>query len=668
MRKPSEAPLRFAFGIHLHQPVGNFDFVFEEHVRDVYRPLLTALAERDFLPITVHISGPLLEWLVDHDAPLVDLIGSLAAADRIELLASGLYEPVLVALPRADRIEQVEWMRERLRSLFGVEARGAWLTERVWEQELAEDLSQAGIEYTLLDDRHFLVCGLRRGQMHRPLLTESDGRRLTLFSIDEKLRYLIPFRAPQETVRYLRELRAAGQPLAVLMDDGEKFGGWPGTRQWVYEDGWLERFFDAMELLIRGDELRLVTFSTAMQEVQCGGLAYPPSASYREMEEWSLPTAASTRLTRLREELGKERMEGADGALVRGAHWRNFFVRYPEANRMHKKMVALSRLCRRRGDPKEARRAIGRAQCNDAYWHGVFGGLYLPHLRQGVWRNLADAERALRAGEGVATEWLDLDADGVDELWVHGEHFSAIIAPHRGGVVEEYTVFATGFNFADVLSRRLEGYHLEALAGHRGDGYASLDARDDDSIASIHHHQEAIVLREPPPVDVEGRALFVDRFLPADLDQETYERAEYVSLLSLAGVPCRCEVAADGQRVDVTCTFGSSANERAGRRVVDSRLQKRYGFDASGRLTVDYRWHAEALPADAVFAPELSLAHPADVRTSPDTDEWRWPIRTLTQSERGLEWTRQGESVTPRWPAVLGAAMIELVPGTGDPE
>ena len=203
-------PLRFAFGIHLHQPVGNFDFVFEEHVRDVYRPLLSAIAEREFLPITVHISGPLLEWLEEHDAPMLDLVGSLAAEDRIELLASGMYEPVLVALPRADRVEQVEWMRERLQSLFGVDARGAWLTERVWEQELAEDLSRAGIDYTLLDDRHFLVSGFQRGQLHRPLLTESDGRRLALFSIDEKLRYLIPFRAPQETVRYLRELRGGG--------------------------------------------------------------------------------------------------------------------------------------------------------------------------------------------------------------------------------------------------------------------------------------------------------------------------------------------------------------------------------------------------------------------------------------------------------------------------
>jgi len=647
--------------------------VFEDHVRDVYRPLLTAIAEREFLPINVHISGPLLEWLEGHDPSLLDLVGSLAAEERIELLASGMYEPVLVALPRADRVEQVEWMRERLRTLFGVDARGAWLTERVWEQELAEDLVRAGIDYTLLDDRHFLVCGLRRDQLHRPLRTESNDRRLALFSIDETLRYLIPFRAPQETVRYLRKLRAEGQPLAVLADDGEKFGGWPGTRQWVYEDGWLERFFDAMEILIRGDELRLVTFSGALREVESGGLVYPPSASYREMEEWSLPTAASTRLARLRDELGEERVVGADGAQIRGGHWRNFFVRYPEANRMQKKMVALSGLCRRRGDPEEARLAIGRAQCNDAYWHGVFGGLYLPHLRQGVWRNLAAAERALRAGEGVASEWLDLDADGHDELWVHGEHFSAIISPHRGGVIEELTVFSSGVNYADVLARRLERYHLEALAGGGGGSHAAVKETREfepafDGIASIHEQEETIILRAPPPVDAEGRALFVDRFLPADLDQKTYERVEYTPLLTLAGMVCDCDAKADGERIDVTCRFGTSPDAAEDESPGDWWLHKRYSFDASGRVAVDYRWSVPALPADAVFAPELSLAHPIDVHLSPDTDVWRWSIQTITQSERGLEWTRQGESVTPRWPAGLGAAMIELVPGTGDPE
>jgi alpha-amylase/alpha-mannosidase (GH57 family) len=413
--------------------VGNFDHVFEQHVRDVYRPFLERLAERDFLPLSLHISGPLLEWLEAHDAALLDRVGRLVADGRLELLLSGLYEPILVALPRQDRLEQIDWMRQAIERRFGVSATGLWLTERVWEPELAADLAQAGVRYALVDDRHFLISGFAADRLHAPFWTESDGKRVALFPIDEQLRYLIPFQPPTETVTYLRALRGRGASLAVLADDGEKFGGWPGTKEWVYEHGWLAQFLEAMGALIAAGEIRLTTLAAALAEVPSGGLAYLPTASYREMEAWALPPDAATRLARLEGDLGADRLAGPDGALVRGAHWRNFLVRYPEANRMHKKMQALSALCRSRGNPVGARRAIGRAQCNDAYWHGVFGGLYLPHLRRAVWHQLALAEGELRRGEPLGVDRLDLDGDGFEELWIHSPAFSALVSPRRGG-------------------------------------------------------------------------------------------------------------------------------------------------------------------------------------------------------------------------------------------
>jgi CheY-like chemotaxis protein len=213
-------PVRFVFGVHFHQPVGNFDHVFEQHLRDVYRPLVERLAEHRFLPLTMHLSGPLLEWLEAHDAAYLDLLGRLAAEGQLELLLAGFYEPVLASLPRADRIEQVGWMREAIRRRFGVEATGLWLTERVWEPDLAADLADAGVRYVLVDDRHFLVSGFARERLHAPFWTESGGKRVALFPIDERLRYLVPFQPPVSVAAYLREVRAAGGRLAVLVDDG----------------------------------------------------------------------------------------------------------------------------------------------------------------------------------------------------------------------------------------------------------------------------------------------------------------------------------------------------------------------------------------------------------------------------------------------------------------
>lgn len=643
------SPIRFVFGVHLHQPVGNFDSVFEQHLAEAYQPFLEKVDERDFLPVVLHLSGPLLEWLERKGGAYLDLLGRLVSNGKVELLLSGMYEPVLAALPRRDRVEQIQWMREAIAHRFGVQANGLWLTERVWEPELAADLVDAGVRYALVDDRHFLITGFQPGDLHVPWTTESDGRRLTLFSIDERLRYLIPFRPPAETADYLRQLSAQGKPLAVLADDGEKFGGWPGTREWVFEKGWLDQFLTTMAALVDSGEVLLTTLSESLEAVPSGGLAYLPTASYREMEAWSLPAEPARRLAALEREIGAKRMAGPEGVMVRGAHWRNFMVKYPEANRMHKKMVALSSLCRAAGDPIDARRAIGRAQCNDAYWHGVFGGLYTPHLRDAIWAQLARAEAILRQGQRAGWEWVDIDADGHDELWIHDATFSAIISPRRGGVIEEYTVFEHAINYANVLTRRREAYHEIAPASTR------VSHHDERGAPSIHDIKEQMRLNELPPIDPEPRNLIRERALAPEVDEAMYLRGDYDPAWTVANANLECVAeagAGDGPGVTVTCRATEGG-------IV--MFEKRYRFHAAGRLVAEYRWRPAALGAESVFAPEVSYAGPAELTCSPAAPIWRYPIETVSKSEKEIERTVQGTAVTPRWPVAVGEARIEFV-------
>src|SRR5881296_672926 len=633
-------PVRFVFGVHFHQPVGNFDHVFEDHLRDVYLPLVERLTAQRFLPFALHMSGPLLEWLEQHAGAYIDTIGRLAADGQVELLLAGFYEPVLASLTRADRLDQIGWMREAIKRRFGVEATGLWLTERVWEPDLAGDLADAGVRYLLVDDRHFLVSGFERDRLHAPFLTESGGKRVALFPIDERLRYLIPFRPPSEIAAYLRELRQAGRPLALFVDDGEKFGGWPGTKDWVYTRGWLAQFCHAIAALVAAGEVRLTTPGVALREVASAGLAYLPTASYREMEAWALPAHAVARLVALERDLGEERVAGPDGAFLRGGHWRNFLVKYPEANRMHKKMLALSALCRARGDPPAARRAIGRAQCNDAYWHGVFGGLYLPHLRTAIWRQLAIAERVLRQDERLACEEIDLDYDGFNELWVHSAQFSAVISPQRGGAVELLTRFSDLTNFADVLTRRRESYHeIPKNSQHHDEG-------KDAGTQSIHDIERASRLTSLPPVDAEPRAILVDRLLGDDVTHAQYSNGTYSAIRSWAVVPMTAAVKISADTAVITL------------RAKD--LEKRLTFNAACCLAVAYSWNTDDLPKNALFAPELSLACDVALSAHAATETWRYPITTVARSERGFEETVQGLSLTPRWPVGIGGAVLEL--------
>ena len=294
---------------------------------------------------------------------------------------------------------------------------------------------------------------------------------------------------------------------------------------------------------------------------------------------------------------------------------------------MHKTMLALSTLCRERGDPPAARRSIGRAQCNDAYWHGVFGGLYLPHLRAAIWRNLAEAEQVLRRGEPLAAEALDWDCDGSPETRIHSAAFSAVVSPKRGGVIEEYTLFESGVNYADVLTRRREVYH-EA----RGDEPAPpAHPATADGTPSIHDLERASRLEQLPPVDQVDRALFVDRILAGDGTRE---------VASWARVRFDVQIAATPETVELVLRAAS--------------LEKRMSFGRSGELTVSYRWDPAAFPADAFFCTEISVSREVALDVAPA------PFTTVSRSERGFEETVQGYSYTPRWPARSGEARVTL--------
>lgn len=653
-------PVLFAFGLHAHQPVGNFDHVFREHLDEVYRPFLALAVEEGLLPLTLHLSGPLLDWLEANDPKYLDLIGKLVDEGGLELLLAGYYEPILPALLREDRVEQVGWMQEALLSRFGVRARGLWLTERVWEPDLAEDLGRAGVEYLLVDDRHFVAAGFDRDQLHQPYLTEAGGQSLSVFAIDERLRYFLPFHAPEDTVAYLRTLRASGKRLAVAADDIEKFGGWPGTREWVYDRGWLRRFILALKTMEEAGEVRLSTFSQALEQVPSGGPAYLPSSSYREMEEWALPPDAFRRMTRLKEVVEEGGFDQGASPLVRGSHWRNFLVKYSEANRMHKKGMALSLLSRERGNPAQVRRSLGAAQCNDAYWHGVFGGLYLRHLRDAIWRKLAEAEGALRKGEGLGWETRDMDLDGKDEVWFHSEAFSAVVSPARGGAIEELTFLHAGVNLANSLTRRREAYH--ELSGEAGASDSSPQSKDESTTPSIHDIEGELRFLELPPVDSVDRGLFQERVLPASLDLQKYRTGNFSPLRSWAERPLtlidlttgREDPGADGpeEAIDwVEVSLGDPENEA---------FEKRIRFGSDGAVEVFFQWEPGDFPETAYFTTELSLGADADLVTFPETECWRFPISTFSKSERGFDETVQGESVTVRWPCKTGWGRILL--------
>jgi hypothetical protein len=458
--------------IHAHQPVGNFDEVVERTYERSYLPFVECVARHPRVRLGLHYSGSLLEWVAEKHPEYLQRIGALVARGQVEIVSGGFYEPILIAIPHQDRIEQIRRLNRFIEDQFGKRPVGAWLAERVWEPQLPGTLAEAGMEYTLVDDSHFLAAGREIPELFGYYVADECGKTVKVIPGLQELRYLLPFGSVEDSIAFLRR-SANDHPggMASMGDDMEKFGAWPHTYDHCYRDGWLDRFFNGIESNL--DWLEMVPPGEALATHDPLGRVDLPTASYTEMMEWVLPTSVRQKFHSLLDEFsGRPDVR----RFLRGGFWRGFFTKYAEANLLHKKMLRVSSKLRgeadrgsRKGGLAGARRAkaitqLMRSQCNDAYWHGVFGGLYAPHLRTELWRELVRAETmadSLRHGAKPyqTVTQLDFDADGREEIEITTPTFAALVKPSDGGTLAILDFRPTGVTLINSLQRRVEAYH-----------------------------------------------------------------------------------------------------------------------------------------------------------------------------------------------------------------
>jgi alpha-amylase len=455
-------------GLHCHQPVGNFPFVFREAFEKSYSPILAALEKAPEVKASLHYSGPLLEWLEAEEPRYLDRVRALVERGQVELWGSGFYEPILPSIPRADRIDQVKMMADRIHRRFGTRPRGLWLTERVWEPTLASDLVAAGVEYLAVDDHHFRLAGFDTEKLGGYYLTEDEGQSLGVFPILKELRYRIPFADPEKVIEYALERTGSGaKGPFTFYDDGEKLGVWPKTYATAWEKGWVRHLFELLS--DRSNGVATVLPGAVFDRDPPSGRVYMPTASYPEMMEWAFPADTGERFENLLEEVehgeNPERWKDARPFLA-GGFWRNFLVKYPEINFLQKRVVRTSRLLRARGiKSPEAFRELFQAECNCAYWHGVFGGAYLPHLRRSLWHHLIASEKPL-AGAALEVEEADLEADGAPDIRIDSPRWIAHVKPGKGGVLIGLDLREPAYPLLDVMGRRREAYHGKMVPAH----------------------------------------------------------------------------------------------------------------------------------------------------------------------------------------------------------
>ncbi len=608
--------LAFSWILHQHQPVGNFPWVFAQVYEVCYVPLLDLLERHPGARVALHYSGPLLDWLLAEHPEYVERVAMLVSRGQVEMLTGGYYEPILPILPEFDQLGQIAKMTAAVRAHFGADPAGLWLTERVWEPSLPSVLARAGVKYTILDDTHFIASGIAPDALDGYYITEDQGMPVRLFPNPQTMRNAIPWKsvsAIESLFHHMAEQSMGAPRLAMLADDGEKFGSWPDTYDRLWRRGYMERLMAMLEA--NSDWLEMVHPSEYMQREAPLGRVYLPTASYAEMMEWALPAHRSARLHALRHEL---QLAGEDEILsyMQGGTWRSFAAKYPEANSFQKKMLRVHRKIRDAAGllgPHTTEIALDQlwmGQCNCGYWHGLFGGLYLADIRSAIYQHLIRAETiadsALPSRDPRVTV-TDFDCDGRDEVLVETAHMDVYVAPHDGGSIFEWDFKERPFNVVDTLARRPEAYH-ELLRGGNvrvvppRDPMAPSDPtqdpearemRSDVEGASIH---DIVQAKEPGlerllHYDPVRRTLLRERFFAAGTTLAEMRDLTYAELGDFSDA--RFEHRVEGVATDVlVMDLWRDGMVRQGAREIPLRLRKSLAFTASAaEVQVSYTLH-----------------------------------------------------------------------------
>jgi alpha-amylase len=645
----------------------------------------------------------------------LDQIRGLVARGQVEIVGGGYYEPILITLPDRDRLGQAVRMRKELETLFGKRPRGAWLAERVWEPSLAYDLAAAGYEWTVLDDNHLRAASIKEDDMWTAFTTDDRGKRLTVFGTEQGLRYRIPFKPVEDLISYLSARQTAdGRFVGMMGDDGEKFGSWPGTFEYCWSrEHWVDRCFDAIES--SRDWLSTVTPSEWLDSQPPTKRVYFPTNSYVEMTEWVLPADEQPVFVSLLEK-ARERNEPA-ARFLRGGFWRNYQARYREVNELHKQMLRVSDKVDQMAEGPTRARALDhlyQGQSNDCYWHGLFGGIYIVHMRMATLNHLIAAEdiadQAAAAGgvtEPFGARLADTDLDAIDEVIVASSGQTVVVDTGEGAGISSWDLRASRVALASVMRRRPEAYHERMVAADEAaeaqaigeaptGGHAAAAATD--APASIH---DILTMKEPGLVaflhyDRHERRSGLVHLLPADgstdetaLRHVTYDElgdfaegafeatlveadrvvARRLGALKLAGgvQPLVIEKSFrfGGDRTDPKLALEVSLENPGDVRLVfelavewnvnlmgGGHNPAAYYESESGKRTPHDASGEVDVAANIVFGNDYEGVRVVARPEPPARLTW-YPVETVSNSEAGFERVYQGSSLLFRWPVSL---------------
>jgi alpha-amylase len=461
--------------IHCSSPPGLTGEALRRAFECAYLPLIEALEDAPDLKITLHFSGDLLEWLESYAREHLKSLEAMVTSGRIEVLGGLFGGGVIPALPERDIEEQVRRMARWWRRHGDPRIRGACLPQGAWDPDAARIFGGLGLEFTILEQ-----IQLQGATTDGWWLTERQGTRLALFAADERLSRMIPDATPAHILAEIDRRAREGSRFLVASVPGERFGAAldASATRCFGASGWVGGFFAALAENLHW--LKLTDFGTVLDRLRPSGRNHPPP---------SLPPPAAlyaygSQGLALAEALDKARLEHSGFAPALPG-WEQLLTRWPELDRLHKRMLRASqevhrltnslrdqrRVAELQGEAqadlrdawREATAALHRAQHGPALMIGTEVGAQDGSIRHDAISSLLRCEytvaEAFEEAWTTRIEQLDGDCDGLPEVTARTPRLRATLIPARGGAMTALDIWSLPGSLLNLWSRRPEPWH-----------------------------------------------------------------------------------------------------------------------------------------------------------------------------------------------------------------
>jgi len=333
---------------------------------------------------------------------------------------------------------------------------------------------------------------------------------------------------------------------------------------------------------------------------------------------------------------------------------------------------------------EQARTELYRGQCNCGYWHGAFGGVYLPHLRNAVYQHLIAADNLLDRISGRMTGWIEATAadynfDTRQEVQLANDRMVALLAPSCGGQLYELDVRSICHNLLATLARRPEAYHRKVLAGAGG---------DQGQVSSIH---DRVVFKQQGleqriQYDDHLRKSLLDCFygndatLEAVASGQAQQQGDFLNGAYEARIrrnPDRIQVqmVRDGHALGHSIRITKGVTLAASSSILEiaylleglppnqplhfavelnfaglpSGADDRYFYDANHNRLGQLGNKLNLVDVQELGLVDEWLGIDVALRAGAPTSFWTYPIETVSQSESGFELVHQSVVVQPHW-------------------